>query len=61
MARLTDTEEAQWREAARKRASAPAPRPRRMTAKEYLEFATFAAAFTRGRKPVKFSGDRWRL
>lgn len=61
MARFTDTEEAQWREAARQRPAAPEPRPRRMTAKEYLDFVTFAAAFTRGKKPVKFSGDRWRL
>lgn len=60
MARLAEIEEAQWREAARRR-SAAAPRRRRMTAKEYLAFATFAAAFTRGMKPVKFAGDRWRL
>lgn len=61
MARLTDREKKQLREATRNNPPAPAPRPRTMTPREYVEFATFAARFARGTKPVRFSGDRWRL
>jgi hypothetical protein len=32
-----------------------------MSPREYLEFATFAARFSRGSKPVRFVGDEWKL
>jgi hypothetical protein len=37
------------------------PPPRLLSPKEYVEFATFAARFYRGSKPVRFDGNHWKL
>lgn len=42
-------------------APATPPRPRRVSPRAFIEFATFASKFTRGRKPVRFEGKFWRL
>lgn len=32
-----------------------------LTPREYVEFATFASRFDRSHKPVRFTGDQWKL
>jgi len=61
MARLPEIAQRELLEAARLRSSTTATPHRQMSPKEYVEFATFAARLARGKKPVLFSGDRWRL
>jgi len=59
MAKLTEAEKADWRRLPW-RTPRTQPGPRR-TAREYIEFATFAARFTRATKPVRFHGGFWKL
>jgi hypothetical protein len=61
MARLSSTEKRQWVAATKRRSAPPAPPPRLMSPREYVEFATFAARFSRAKKPVRFVGDEWKL
>lgn len=37
------------------------PRPRMLSPRAFIEFATFASKFSRARKPVRFEGKFWRL
>jgi hypothetical protein len=61
MARLTETEKRQLLEATTRRMEpAPPPAPP-LSARAYVEFATFAARFARTPKPVRFVGDNWKL
>lgn len=60
MARLTETEKRQLTEAAKRRVEKPPP-PRPMSPRAYVEFATWAAKFSRGTKPVRFTGENWKL
>ena len=61
MARLSETEKRQLVAATKRRPAKSAPPPRPMSPREYVEFATFAARFARGSKPVRFVGDEWKL
>ena len=64
MARLSNTEKRQLVAATKRRSAKPAnaaPRPQGLTPRDYVEFATFAARFGRGSKPVRFVGDEWKL
>lgn len=68
MTKLSDQEKQAWREAAKhpirqpplrpdERFVAPTPEAR----SRYIRFATQAAAFYKGAKPVRFRGNDWRL
>lgn len=61
MARLTDIEKAQLKEAAlRKGPRAPAPPV--LPAERFLAFATFASSLTKlSTRPVRFGGSHWKL
>lgn len=61
MARLSEIEKRQLVAATKRRPVKSAPPPRPMSPREYVEFATFAARFARGSKPVRFVGDEWKL
>ena len=61
MARLSNTEKRQLAAATKRRSAQPAPLPRPMSPRAYVEFATFAARFGRATKPVRFVGDEWKL
>jgi len=61
MARLSDTEKRQLVAATKRRPAKSPPPPRPMSPREYMEFATFAARFARGSKPVRLGGDEWKL
>ncbi|MBL9201402.1 MAG: hypothetical protein JNL39_12905 [Opitutaceae bacterium] len=61
MARLSEIEKRQLVAATKHRLAKPAPQPRPMSPREYVEFATFAARFARGGKPVRFVGAEWKL
>jgi hypothetical protein len=60
MARLSKIERAQIKEAVERRPSRPPPL-RVVSPRSYIEFATFAARFNRSPKPVRFTGDHWKL
>ena len=60
MARLSKTEQAQLKKAVAQRSPVPPP-PQPMSPRAYIQFATFAARFDRSIKPVRFSGDQWKL
>jgi hypothetical protein len=68
MARLTDTDraallrlsESGWVQSAEERS--PAIVEQTTAGRErYCRWATAAAAFYRGKKPVRFVGDRWKI
>ncbi len=59
MPRLTDTEKRQLTLAAKKPAAKPPPPPL-LSPRGYIEFATFAARFSRASKPVRFVRDNWK-
>ena len=61
MARLSSTEKHQLVAATKRQFAKPAPLPRPMSPRAYMEFATFAARFGRAPKPVRFVGDQWKL
>ncbi|GAB4174190.1 MAG: hypothetical protein Kow0020_09610 [Wenzhouxiangellaceae bacterium] len=68
MSRLSEQERAELIAAARKPLNGPPLRPdERFVAPtpearhRYIVFATQAARFYRGDKPVRFIGDRWKL
>jgi hypothetical protein len=60
MARLSKSERAQLKAAAERRGPRP-PRVPPLPPRAYLEFATFAARFDRSIKPVRFTGEHWKL
>ncbi len=62
MARLSRTEKRQLIEATKRTVTAARPpAPERLSGRAYVEFATFAARFAAARKPVRFTGDHWKL
>lgn len=61
MARLSDIEKRELIAATKRHPAKSAPPPRSMSPREYVEFATFAARFARGSKPVRFVGAEWKL
>jgi hypothetical protein len=60
MARLSKTERTQIKEAMERRTLRPPPL-RTSSPRCYMEFATFAARFNRSAKPVRFTGQHWKL
>ena len=67
MMKMTREEREAWREARGKPWRQPAEfKPAGSTTTpearmRYIRFATEAAAFCRARKPVRFTGDHWKL
>lgn len=61
MARLSKTEKRQLAAATKRRSAQRAPVAPPLSPRAYLEFATFAARFGPVAKPVRFSGDEWKL
>jgi len=60
MARLTKNERAQLLRTAAG-TGFPAQPPAVSRPKDYIEFATAAARFARIKKPVRFTGEHWKL
>lgn len=62
MARLSEQEKAQLKEAAGRKSPRP-PAPRVLTAEQFLAFATFASSLPKqlATKPVRFGGNHWKL
>lgn len=60
MARLNKTEQVQLKKAVERRAL-PQPPVRQVSPRSYMEFAAFAARFDRSAKPVRFTGEHWKL
>ena len=58
MAKLSEAEK---REFLRAKAPLREPAHRRLSVREYIEFATFASRFSRTTKPVNFTGKAWKL
>lgn len=54
------TERAQLKKAVERRALPPRP-ARQVSLRSYMEFAAFAARFDRSAKPVRFTGEHWKL
>jgi hypothetical protein len=61
MARLSNAEKRQLVAATKRRSEKAAPLARPMSARAYVEFATFAARFGPATKRVRFVGDEWKL
>ena len=60
MARLSEREKGQLL-AATRRKTGSAPKPVVRSARDFLEFATFASGLNRVVKPVRFGGEHWKL
>lgn len=61
MARLSDQEKAQLKEAAGRKSPRP-PAPPVLPAEQFLAFATFASSLRKtATKPVRFGGSHWKL
>lgn len=61
MARLSDEEKIQLKEAAGRKSPRP-PAPPVLPAESFLSFAAFASSLTRhSTKPVRFGGSHWKL
>jgi hypothetical protein len=60
MAKLSDKEKEQFLAASERKASTQPPM-RRLSPREFVEFATFASRFSRPEKSVRFGGANWKL
>ena len=60
MAKLTEAERVELIRVAKLKPDIP-PLLTRKSAAAYVEFATFASRFARGKKPVRFGGVNWKL
>ena len=67
MTKLTETEKAQLKRAARFNRSARSgrqpndPRPAALSPADFMEFATFASQFSRRPNRTPFKGNHWKL
>lgn len=60
MARLSEREKSQLKAAARQKAARPAAGSRHPV-EQFLAFASFASQFKSAPKPVRFTGEHWKL
>jgi hypothetical protein len=61
MARLSKSEKAELLRIAKSGSALREPKRAQLSARSYIEFATFASRFARGHKPVHFEGKAWKL